>query len=158
MKPFKWLSSWFSKQKTAIVYALDSNVMAEQTFQNRVRAWMLECFGVRVAADKIERNHRFLEEALELVQACGCTRHEAMQLVEYVFSRPLGEPIQEVGGVSVTLAALCSAHKIGLQAAGEEELSRINDPHVMQRIREKQAKKPRYSPLPAPMYRHGPRY
>lgn len=27
----------------------------------------------RAATDRMERNHRFLEEALELVQACGCT-------------------------------------------------------------------------------------
>ena len=39
--------------------------------------------------------HRFLEEALELVQACGATASEAHQLVDYVYGRPVGEPAQE---------------------------------------------------------------
>ncbi|RQS15519.1 hypothetical protein DIE07_03565 [Burkholderia sp. Bp9002] len=38
-----------------------------------MQPWMLECFGAAIATDRMERNHRFLEEALELVQACGCT-------------------------------------------------------------------------------------
>jgi hypothetical protein len=42
-------------------------------FQHRVRDWVLACFGEVIAADVTERNHRFLEEALELVQAKGCT-------------------------------------------------------------------------------------
>ncbi len=41
--------------------------MSEQ-FQPNVQPWLLSCFGEQIANDKIERNHRFLEEALELVQ------------------------------------------------------------------------------------------
>mgnify|MGYP006958842284 CR=1 FL=1 len=59
------------------------------------------------ASDKAERSHRFLEEALELVQACGCSASEAHQLVDYVFGRAVGHASQEAGGVMVTLAALC---------------------------------------------------
>ena len=47
-------------------------------FQSGVHDWMLECFGVEIAADVPERNHRFLEEALELVQAAGCAEAEAL--------------------------------------------------------------------------------
>ena len=54
------------------------------TFQERVEPWLLQCFGETIAADVVERNHRFLEEALELVQACGATQSEAHQLVDYV--------------------------------------------------------------------------
>jgi hypothetical protein len=115
-------------------------------FQARVKPWMLECFGETISRDRQERNHRFLEEALELVQACGCTPGEAHQLIEYVYGRPAGDPVQEVGGVMVTLAALCLAHGMDMHAAGETELARIWT--KVEQIRAKQAAKPAMSPLP----------
>lgn len=115
-------------------------------FQQRVQPWMLACFGAAISADVSERNHRFLEEALELVQACGCTGSEARQLVDYVYGRPLGEKHQEVGGVMVTLAALCLAQGLDMHAAGDTELARIWT--KVDAIREKQAAKPKHSPLP----------
>ncbi|WP_244133408.1 hypothetical protein [Burkholderia gladioli] len=118
------------------------------TFQSRVQPWMLECFGPTIAADTIERNHRFLEEALELVQSLGCTASEAHQLVDYTFGRPIGEPMQEVGGVMVTLAALCLASELDMHQAGETELARISEPAIVLKIRAKQAAKPKHSPLP----------
>jgi hypothetical protein len=60
-------------------------------------ALMLECFGAKIAADRAERNHRFYEEATELVQANGMTCSEAHQLVDYTFGRPPGELKQEIG-------------------------------------------------------------
>lgn len=116
-------------------------------FQTRVQPWMLACFGHDIANDKTERNHRFLEEALELVQATGCTQSEAHQLVDYVFGRQTGEPAQEVGGVMVTLAALCLAQQMDMHDAGEMELARIWT--KVEQIRAKQAAKPCHSPLPA---------
>lgn len=109
---------------------------------------MLRCFGGEIAADKVERNHRFLEESLELVQAAGCTKDEALKLVEYVYGRPTGELHQEVGGVMVTLAALCKAQNIDMAIAGEVELSRCWQ--MIEKIRAKQAAKPKMSPLPGP--------
>lgn len=118
---------------------------AEPDLQARVQPWMLACFGAEIASDKRERNHRFLEEALELVQATGCTEDEARQLVAYVYSRPAGEPDQEVGGVMITLAALCLAQGLDMHSAGERELARIWT--CVEKIRAKQAAKPRNSPL-----------
>lgn len=117
-----------------------------EPFQNRVQPWLMACFGEMIAGDREERNHRFLEESLELVQSCGCTASEAHQLVDYVFGRPVGEPPQEVGGVMVTLAALCRASGIDMHAAGETELARIWT--KVKAIRDKQAAKPKHSPLP----------
>ena len=131
--------------RTALLHAIDDAI--QQTFQARVRPWMIECFGAEIASDGMERNHRFLEEALELVQACGCTRSEAHQLVDYVFDRPAGEKQQEVGGVMVTLAALCLAQSLDMHEAGETELARIWT--KVEQIRAKQAAKPKHSPLPA---------
>lgn len=116
------------------------------TFQTRVALWMLSCFGAEVSGDRTERSHRFLEEALELVQAASCTASEAHQLVDYVFGRPVGELSQEVGGVMVTLAALCQAQDVDMHAAGETELARVWT--KIDVIRAKHAAKPKYSPLP----------
>ena len=120
----------------------------QAAFQQRVQPWLLECFGAEIAADRVERNHRFLEESLELVQSLGCTASEAHQLVDYVFGRPVGDPPQEVGGVMVTLAALCLASGLDMHDAGEVELTRISAPEVVAKIRAKQAAKPKHSPLP----------
>lgn len=119
----------------------------KENFQNRVDDWLLKCLGENIARDKQERNHRFIEEALELVQSCGATESECQQLVSYVFGRPIGEINQEVGGVIVTLAALCLAQGISMNDCGETELKRIWT--KIDKIREKQATKPQHSPLPA---------
>lgn len=118
----------------------------EPSFQARVDAWLVACFGQDIARDKVERNHRFLEEALELAQACQCTKSEALQLVDYVFGRPVGEPEQEVGGVVVTLASLCLAHQWPMVELGNQELDRVWT--KVEVIRAKQAAKPKFSPLP----------
>jgi hypothetical protein len=119
------------------------------TFQQKVQPWMMECFGPEISADTKERNHRFLEEALELVQACICTKTDAHLLVEYVFNRPEGEKSQEVGGVMVTLAALCLAQQLDMHEAGDVELARIWT--KVEQIRAKQASKRALfnSPLPS---------
>lgn len=122
--------------------------MIETTFQQRIKGWMMECFSMEICRDSIERNHRFLEESLELVQSNGCTSSEAHQLVDYVFNRPVGEIVQECGGVMVTLAALCCAEDIDMHSCAELELHRIKEPGVMDKIRAKQAAKPKHSPLP----------
>lgn len=144
-------SAWEAWQARAAIAAQAPQPVAApvaaEPFQVRVQPWMQACFGAEIASDKVERNHRFLEEALELVQACGCTQSEAHQLVDYVFRRPVGEKHQEVGGVMVTLAALCLAQGLDMHQAGEVELARIWT--KVDAIRAKQAAKPKHSPLPA---------
>lgn len=115
--------------------------MTINRFQLSVDGWMQECFGPIISNDKVERNYRFLEEALELVQSCGCTKEDALKLVDYVFNRPVGDPMQEVGGVMITLAALTTPNHINLEIYSSMELDRILQPEIMQKIREKQASK-----------------
>lgn len=110
------------------------------TFQYRVLDWLIACFGKNDALNRKERVHRFLEEALELAQAAGCTANEASYLVDYVFSRPAGEIKQEVGGVMTTLAAFCSVHDLDMVCAGEEELADIYN--NIDAIRQKRLSKP----------------
>ncbi len=72
-------------------------------FQRRAWNWVIECFGRDLANDRAERNRRFLEETVELVQSLGCDKTTILQIVEYVYARDTGIPEQEVGGVMVTL-------------------------------------------------------
>lgn len=125
---------------------LSRNEYPSDSFQEEVNKWMLACFGEKITSDTIERNHRFLEEALELVQANGCTKEEAYKLVDYVFNRPVGDIPQEIGGVMVTLAALCNTLNAEYEFLGYQELERVWT--KVEQIREKQKNKPKNSPLP----------
>ena len=64
-----------------------------------------------------------MEEALELVQACGFTASETHRLVDHVFSRPADDVRTEVGDVMNTIAALASAHAIDMTEASESKLA-----------------------------------
>lgn len=98
---------------------------AEPYFLQRLRVWLTTCFGVTVAKNKTTRNHRFFEEACELVQACDMTRYEAHALVDAIWDRPKGEKHQEVGGVGTTLGALCLAHEIPMFTCFDRELESV---------------------------------
>jgi len=122
-----------------------------ETFQDRVGAWMLDCFGPKVSMDRLERRDRLVEEVLELAQTLPeFTADRAHALVDYVFNRPVGVTEQEVGGVSVTLAALCFAEGISQSHWAGVELGRIERPEVRNKIRAKQASKPTGSAIPTP--------
>ena len=121
------------------------------SFQSRVATWGVAAFGEQMVVEtsrstKSERNHRFLEEALELVQAAGCSKEEALQLVDYVYGRAVGELEQEVGGVMICVAMLCFMNDLDMDAAGEKELTRVWG--KIAAIRAKRATKPEFGPLP----------
>jgi hypothetical protein len=116
------------------------------SFQNRVKVWLEQCFGKEAVNDKFERNSRFIEEALELVQSLGLSMEHVLVLVDYVYNRPVGEPTQEVGGTMTTLAALCNANDFDMEECGDTELVRMWD--KIELIRHKRANKPSNSPLP----------
>jgi len=124
-----------------------------QHFQNDVQSWCVGCFGETTADDVTERNWRFLEESLELVQSLGGSKEDAQKMLDYTFARDKGNPRQEVGGVMITLAALCAANGIDMVAEGFRELARIEQPEMINKIRGKHASKPHKSPLPGD-YKH----
>ncbi len=117
------------------------------TFQERVQDWLIRCLGTDAALDPMQRNQRFLEEALELVQARGCTESEALQLVRYVYARPSGEVAQEIGGVMLSLAGLCAASSHNMTECGERELARVCG--RMDEVRAKHELKPTLVPAEA---------
>lgn len=147
---FEWIQTGMKQQRIEVLRDAIGTTrnIAVRTFQGRASNWLITCFGQAIANDHVERNHRFFEEAGELVQSCGMSASEAHQLVDYVWNRPVGEPWQEVGGTMVTLAALCYANKLDMHKAAEMELTRVLDPQIMQKIRLKQAQKPKHTPLP----------
>ncbi|WP_082640631.1 hypothetical protein [Aureimonas sp. N4] len=120
-------------------------------FQNRVAAWMVNCFGREISSNKVERNDRFIEEAFEFAQCTGYTADSAHAFVHYVFGRPAGDPGQEVGGVMVTLAAACNVHGLNIEVEARREIDRITTPEMVEKIRAKQAARPTGSALPIAM-------
>jgi len=117
-----------------------------QTFQSRVRSWMLTCFGEEISSDRLERGDRLLEEVFELLQSGNYPRERVAALEQYVWSRDVGNPAQEVGGVMTTLASYCLAHGLDMHNAAENELARVWT--KVEKIRAKQAAKPKGSALP----------
>jgi hypothetical protein len=116
-----------------------------RSFQKRATEWAKRCFGERLAMDIQERNFRFAEEAIELVQACGMKRSEVERAVDYVYGRPAGVTRQEVGGVYTTFALLCEAHGINMVGEGERDLMEIDNPEKTEAIRKKRDKKPSFA-------------
>ncbi len=112
-----------------------------QSFQAGVAEWMGQCFLPSLYSNMTERGDRLLEEVLELLQAHGYDKARVPTLVDYVFGRPVGEPVQEVGGVMVTLAGYCWVAGLDMHTAGDAELARITQPNVMAKIRAKQEAK-----------------
>lgn len=117
------------------------NAIKADTFQYRVGTWMDQCFLTSLYSNMIERGDRLLEEVLELLQSKGYDRNRVATLVDYVWSRPAGDPSQEVGGVMVTLAGFCYIAGLDMYRDGEKELARINVPEVMEKIKRKQEAK-----------------
>lgn len=93
-------------------------------FQQATHQWVLHCFGQQVSDDIATRCFRFFEEAGELCQALGMTKEDAMKLVNYTWGREPGVPSQELGGVMVTLAALCTPAGLDMHSDSWRELTR----------------------------------
>lgn len=117
------------------------------SFQDRVGEWLEHCFGESNDPLRRERRaHRFVEESLEFAQSVGTTREDALALVEYVFSRPVGDPAQEVGGVMLTLMGAASASGLKVPECAENELARVWE--KSDAIRAKNSRQVKGSPLP----------
>lgn len=102
--------------------------------QRAVLEWVKNTFGIGVASSKEERLKRFLEEVLELNQACGMPYHDVMKIIDYVYTRPEGDIKQEMGGVIVTLYALAEVLDINAMDCGILEFDRVVsvNPRILQ--------------------------
>lgn len=92
------------------------------------------------------RTHRMLEEALEYAQASGCAEADAMQLIRYVYSRPIGAPRVEAGDALWTLLGLINAQGYDANTIFQETDKRAWD--RIESIKQKMASADAWSPLP----------
>src|SRR5580704_3253742 len=92
--------------------------------QHDAYEWGVRTFG-DVARSNRERARRFIEEAIELAQACGMHPVEVARILEHVYNKPPGEVFQEAGGVGITLLMLCHAFGISADHAERTELQRV---------------------------------
>jgi len=125
---------------TIVANDLRSPQLTLETMQLAMVDWCERIGGPEEASTHL-RARRFLEEAIELAQACGVTAKEGRHILDYVFTRPVGEVKQEVGGVGTTLMALCNSAHLGMHQCVEDELVRIHDPAVVERCQRRQFEK-----------------
>ncbi len=89
-----------------------------------VGEWARRCFG-DAAMTIDERIARFVEEAIELAQSVGFPAAGFERLIKYVYARPPGRIPQEIGGVGMTLLALCEVVELSADECEEVEFNRI---------------------------------
>ena len=111
------------------------------TRQSKISAWAQRVLGVEAATNIPERALRSAEEALELAQACEVDAASVHRLVDYVYSRPVGKPAQEIAGTMVTLYAMAAAVGVDADAEFEIEVERIHRPEVIERCQRRQGEK-----------------
>jgi hypothetical protein len=103
----------------------DVQSMNRDARQRLVRVWAIAAFGKDEATSVPQRGVRMLEEAIEAAQAAGVTADMAHELVTYVFGRPTGELVQELGGLAVTTLLLAEAALMSADIAECTEISRV---------------------------------
>lgn len=99
--------------------------------------WLIDTFGVTAAIDVEERALRLGEEVIELTQADGITKEQWLALIDQVYAKPKGDPMQELGGVGVTLAAYCAVTDRDAGKAFDDEWARVNTPEMKAKIKAK---------------------
>lgn len=93
--------------------------------QLQVATWCAKAFGSEQAYSVPHRGLRFFEEASEGAQASGVTKEMAHKMVDYVWSRPVGELAQELGGIGVTVLALAEAARLSADLCERNEIVRV---------------------------------
>lgn len=87
--------------------------------------WGVRCFGTQHVFNRKIRALRFLEEAIELAQACDIPKRKVAKLVKAVYARDVGNARQEVGGCMVTLAVFANAAHLDLEEEFDREVRRV---------------------------------
>lgn len=110
------------------------------SLQHRVYDWTLLAFGQEITLSRREAALRNLEESLELAQALGLTPADVSAMTTYVFSRPVGDIRQEIGGAFTTLCRVATTESVDLQEAGEQIFAVMEEKRIV--IRRKWEGKP----------------
>jgi hypothetical protein len=102
---------------------LDLTLQPDTERRVRALAWAVNTFG-EIAADKEERAMRFVEEAVELVNALGLDVRTVRAIVERVYGRQKGDRGRELGQAMFTLELLGEALAIDPSRAADAEFTR----------------------------------
>jgi hypothetical protein len=94
--------------------------------QAKIATWAKQAFGEEHCTDHQVRGLRLLEEAIEFAQSVGVPEAQCAKLISYVYSRPAGDPMQELGGVGVTWMLAAESYRIKAFAALDKEVARIH--------------------------------
>lgn len=104
--------------------------------------WARRSFGEDQMTNFGTRALRIAEEAVELAQAHEITREKMHELVDIVYNRPVGDPVQELGGVAMTAELMAAMYGLDLEDFFVRELSRVlakPTSHFAQRNADKEA-------------------
>lgn len=93
--------------------------------EHSVGHWVQTKFG-SVGLEPKERGLRCAEEAIELGQALTVDREAMHKLVDHVYDRPVGDPVEEIGGVMICVQAAASILGISINDQADKEWERIN--------------------------------
>jgi len=93
--------------------------------QEKVAHFVVAAFTEEQAKSLPQRGVRLAEEAIEAAQAAGTPAAMLHRLIDHVYSRPVGELKQEIGGVGVTLLALAAAVGEDADACEAAEVDRV---------------------------------
>ena len=97
---------------------------ARDARQAAIYKWVADTFGANTLHPS-ERALRFIEEAVELVQAAGLSVEAVRAVVDHVFAKPPGGLAQEIGGCGTTLLALAAAYGVSADDAERDEAERV---------------------------------
>lgn len=109
--------------------------------QDTIARWIRRVIGDAALENPRERALRVVEEAVELGQSLDLDAAIVHRLVDYVYSRPVGEPSQEIAGTLVTVYGAAAALGVDADDALGRELVRIHTPEVEAKVRRRQAEK-----------------
>lgn len=87
-------------------------------------AWAKQTYGVVVLQLRYQA-FRFIEEAIELVQACGLSRVDVILAVDYVFKNPKGAMRVEIGDVLLSVDILAATQGFSTDECYQSCLGRI---------------------------------
>lgn len=114
--------------------------MAENALEQIALDWAIRCFTSEHVFDRPTRSLRIGEESIELMQALYVPEEKVHELVRLVYSRPSGDPRQELGGVVMTTAVLAASMGFTTHEILLIELRRVlskSVEHFQQRNKEK---------------------
>jgi hypothetical protein len=112
------------KRCSELIQAARVAAIPRDNRQTRIFEWAQSTFG-DAAMTRRERMLRFIEEAIELAQTEDLHSEDVRMVLAHVYSKPKGEPSQEVGGVGVTLLAYCAVAGLSADLAETAEIGRV---------------------------------